>query len=261
MKNVKTILTMGLLTTLFGCGQNNSKSNSTNNATKLPITKPVENIAATKEQIERRAKSEEYCTAKNIPIYKNPNSLFVETDEKVSIRTQNEVVDRALALCFIGLKSEGLEQKHLDQMDKDFGITEKLSPSERAYATAKQPTEQQKIDANWRYESLHVLLWALGYIDTLTYPDKMCNVADDVKIIYELKEKGFRQKAKLRSKKEILDQADLILRLDWACVSTRVKGEQAPGGLDKSVVLERHHTFNWLINHMNQSWDDVTTDT
>jgi len=249
---------MGILTTLFGCGQNNSKNNTTDNST---ITKPVENISATKEQIERRAKSEEICKSKNVPVYKNPNSLFVETDEKVNIRTQDEVVDRALALCYIGLKSEGLEQKHLDQMDKDFGISEKLSPTEKAYATSNQPTEQQKVDANWRYESLHVLLWALGYIDTLSYPDKMCNVADDVKIIYELKEKGFRQKAKLRSKKEILDQADLILRLDWACVSARVKNETAPGGLDKSVVFERHHTLNWLINYMNQSWDDVTTDT
>jgi hypothetical protein len=235
---------MGPLSILLSCEQKNSENNT-----------------VTKEQIERRTKSEEFCKSKNIPVYKNPNSLFVETDAKVSIRTQDEVVDRALTLCYIGLKSEGLEQKHLDQMDKDFGISEKLTPNEKAYATAKVPTEQQTINANWRYESLHVLLWALGYIDTLSYPDKTCNVADDVKIIYELKEKGFRQKAKLRSKKEILDQADLILRLHWACVSARVKGEQPPGGLDKSVVFERHHTLNWLINYMEQMWDNVTTDT
>jgi hypothetical protein len=90
---------------------------------------------------------------------------------------KDEVVDRALTLCYLGLKSEGLEQEHLDKMDKDFSITEKLTPNEKAYATAMQPTEQQKIDANWRYESLHVLLWALGYIDSLNYPDQMCNVA------------------------------------------------------------------------------------
>jgi hypothetical protein len=256
MKLTLTIFTMGFLATLFGCGQNKS-----NNAATPPITKPVENITATKEQLERRAKSEEFCKSKSIPIYKNQNSLFVDTDEKVTIRTQDEVVDRALALCYIGLKSEGLEQKHLDQMDKNFGITAKLTPNEKAYATAQQPTEQQKVDANWRYESLHVLLWALGYIDSLSYPDQMCNVADDVKIIYELKEQGFRQKAKLRSKKEILDQADLILRLNWACVSSRVKNEQPPSGLNSSVVVERHHTSNWLINYLNQNWDDVSTDT
>ena len=226
-----------------------------------PITKPVENIIASKDQQDRRSQSETYCKIHNIPVYSNPNSLFVDAEEKVTIRTKEEVVDRALSLCYIGLKSEGLGQKQLDKMDKDFQITPKLTNNENAYATAKQPTEQQKIDANWRYESLHVMLWALGFIDTLSYPDQMCNVANDVKIIHDLTDQQFRQKAKLRSKKEILDQADLILRLDWACVNARMNNESAPGNLDKSVVYERHYSLNWLINYMQQDWDNVTTDT
>ena len=252
---------MGILVALLGCGQKKSRNSISDNSVTQPITKPVENISATKEQLGRRAKSEDFCKSKNIPVYKNPNSLFVETDDKVNIRTQDEVVDRALALCYIGLKSEGLEQKHLDKINKDFNISAKLTPNEKTYVEEKEPTEQQKIDANWRYESLHVLLWALGYIDNLNYPDQMCNVADDVKIIYELKEQGFRQKAKLRTKKEILDQADLILRLNWACVSARIENETAPSGLNPSVVYERHYALNWLIRYMNQDWDNVTTDT
>jgi hypothetical protein len=260
MKQLKTLIIMGFFASLFGCGQNKT-AKPAENLLSQTITKPVENINATEDQIKRRAQSEDYCKARNIPVYKNPNALFVDTDDKVSIRTKDEVVDRALALCYLGLKSEGLEQEHLNKMDKDFGITAKLTPYEKAYATAIQPTEQQKIDANWRYESLHVLLWSLGYIDTLSYPDHMCNVADDVKIIYEMKEQGFRQNAKLRSKKEILDQADLILRLDWSCVSARVKEEPAPGKLNSSVVYERHYALNWLIKYMNQNWDSVSTDT
>ncbi|MEJ1241050.1 DUF4272 domain-containing protein [Chryseolinea sp. T2] len=262
LQHLSMLLAMGLLPLFFGCNSSHSgDKNSEVTALQQPMTKPVENIAATKEQKERRAKSEEYCKSRNVPVYQNPNSLFVDSDEQVGIRTQEEVVDRALALCYIGLKSEGLGKDDLDQMDKDYGISAKLSPKERDYATAEQPTEQQKVDANWRYEGLHVLLWALGYIDTLSYPDKMCDVASDVKIIYELKEKDFRKKAKLRSKREILDQADLILRLHWACVSARLDDKQAPSGLDDGVVFERHHTLNWLINYLNQEWDDVTTDT
>jgi len=240
---------------LFSCNDSD-KSKVT-----APISKPVENITATKDQQDRRSQSEAYCKIHKIPVYSNPNSLFVDSEEKVTIRTKDEVVDRALALCYIGLKSEGLEQKQLDKMDKDFQIIPKLTNDEKAYAKAKQPTEQQKIDANWRYESLHVMFWALGFIDTLSYPDQMCNVANDVKIIHDLTEQQFRQKAKLRSKKEILDQADLILRLDWACVNARIKNEPAPGSLDKGIVFERHYSLNWLINYMQQDWDNVTTDT
>lgn len=261
MKSFFSILLMAFFSTLFGCGQTKHKNITNNTAEKATITIPVENITATKEQAARRAQSEAYCQSKNIPVYKNPNALFTETDEKVILRTQDEVVDRALALCFIGLKSEGLEQKHLDQMQKEFGIAAKLTQAEKNYVNADKPTEQQTIDANWRYEGLHVLLWALGYIDSLKYPDQMCNVADDVKIIYQLKEKGFREKATLRTKKEILDQADLILRIHWACTEARINNNAPPAGLNNSVVMERHHTLNWLISYMNQNWDDVSTDT
>ncbi|WP_100841397.1 DUF4272 domain-containing protein [Flavobacterium sp. 5] len=261
MKRIKTILTMGFFATLFACGQNKSNNSVPDNMETSPITKPVENITATKDQIERRAKSEELCKLKNIPIYKNPNSLFVEPEDKVTIRTKDEIVDRALALCYLGLKSEGLEQSQLDKMDKDYNITAKLTENEKLYATSKFPSEQQKIDANWRYESLHIMLWALGYIDKLNFPDQMCNVGDDVKIIYELKEQKFRLNAKMRTKKEILDQADLILRLNWACVNARIKNENSPSGLNSSVVYERHYSLNWLIEFMNQDWDKVTTDT
>jgi hypothetical protein len=261
MNGLRIILTTVFFATLFSCGQNKSSNTTSDNSITHPITKPIENITATNDQLERRTKSEAFCKSKNIPIYKNPNSLFVDSEDKVTIRTKDEIVDRALALCYIGLKSEGLEQNQLDKMDKDYNIMVKLSLNEKDYAIAKQPTEQQKIDANWRYESLHTMLWALGFIDTLNYPDQVCNVANDVKIIHDMTEKEFRQKAKLRSKIELLDQADLILRLDWACVSSRVKNEPAPSGLDKSVVYERHYSLNWIIKFMDQDWDSVTTDT
>ena len=222
---------------------------------------PVENIVATDDQKERRKQSEEYCKSHGVPVYSNPNALFVDPEIQITTRTKDEVVDRALALCYLGLKSEGLAQKHLDQMDKDFTISSKLTANEKAYAFSKEPTEQQKINANWRYESLHVLLWALGFVDSLSYPGQMCDVAHDVKIIHDLNEQQFRQKAKLRSKKEILDQADLILRLDWACVGAKIDNKEAPGKLDKGVVYERHYSLNWLIRYADQEWDDVTTDT
>lgn len=252
---MKRILSIALISTMASCGNHDNPKAETR------ASIPVENISPTKDQQERRMSSEAYCKNYNIPVYSNPNALFVDPEVQVNIRTQDEVVDRALALCYIGLKGEGLEQNHLYKMDKGYNIMSKLSPNEKGYVQAKQPTDQQKVDASWRYESLHVMLWALGFIDTLSYPNQMCDVAKDVKIIHDLTEQQFRQAAKLRTKKEILDHADLILRLDWACVSARMKGEPAPAKLDKGVVFERHYSLNWLIRYMNQDWDDVSTDT
>jgi Domain of unknown function (DUF4272) len=222
---------------------------------------PVEHVIATKDQQARRAQSEAYCRAHGVPYYKNPTAMLTDSEVEAALRTQDQVVDRALALCLLGLKSEGMPAEQLATIDKAYHISAKLTPNERAYVTAPHPTEQQQTDANWRYEGLHVLLWALGYVPSLAYPDRLCAVASDVKIIHDLSETQFRAHARLRTKKELLDQADLILRLDWACTEARLKQQPAPGGLNSEVVVERHHALNWLITYGDQEWDDVSTDT
>lgn len=68
--------------------------------------------------------------------------------------------------------------------------------------------------------------------------------------------------ASLRSYGEVLDAADLIYRLDWACVDARVMGMQAPGGLDAGVVAERHRALFWLAGVDSRcAWDDVDLST
>ncbi|MGG6547373.1 UNVERIFIED_CONTAM: DUF4272 domain-containing protein, partial [Prevotella sp. 15_C9] len=51
----------------------------------------------------------------------------------------------------------------------------------------------------------------------------------------------------VRKREEVLDEADLTFRYDWACVEARVHGEEAPVLLDAGVVMERHYAFNWLV--------------
>ncbi|MFY7826937.1 MAG: DUF4272 domain-containing protein, partial [Flectobacillus sp.] len=132
---------------------------------------------------------------------------------------------------------------------------------ELQFANNENPSEQELANANWRAESYHTLLWSLSFIDNLHFPADICNIGEDVGILFSKTEQEFRNTAKLRTKEEILDQADLILRLNWACVNARVKNEVAPSGLNPSVVYERHYALNWLINHLNQEWDNTTTNT
>jgi hypothetical protein len=249
------VLYSGLVLVLFACNEPQPADHE------VRATVPVEHITATKDQQARRTQSEAYCKAHGIPVYKNPNALFVDSEAEVKLRTQDQVVDRALALCFIGLKSEGLSPERLAEMDKAYRISPLLTPVEREYVTAAHPTDQQRLNANWRYEGLHVLLWALGYVDALAYPDAMCDVAHDAAIIHNLSATQFRQRATLRSKKELLDQADLILRLAWACDEARLAKRPMPGNLNSEIIMERHHALNWLITYMDQAWDDVSTDT
>lgn len=224
-------------------------------------TVAAEHVDPTREQADRRKRSEAICAAHNVPLYKDPYAMFTDPADSVVLRPKDTVVDRALALRYIALKGDGLDSELLGAMYKEFDIGAKLSPNETAYVQAEHPTTQQNANAFWRYESLNVLLWALGYVDSLSYPAKACNAGELLHAMDGLGEAQFREKARLRSKKEILDQVDLVLRLHWACVQNRLDKKDVPGGLDEDVVMERHYVLNWLINYLDEAWDDVTTDT
>lgn len=106
------------------------------------------------------------------------------------------------------------------------------------------------------------MLWALGYVDELGAPTELCNVSKDVGYLQQKDSFGqFLSDATLRSKSELLDEADLIYRYNWVCVNSRIKGESAPAGLNPGVAYERHRALNWLICYLDQDWDEVRTDT
>ncbi len=251
----RTLLSFSAALLLLSCGNNPPSK------TPAYLSVPAEDIVATKDQQDRRLRSEAYCTAHQVPVYINPNAMFTEAEDSVTIRTQDDIADRAIGLFYAGMKSGGLEPQFMDEMNQKFDAISKLTQKERAYIFAPAPTPQQAADADWGYEGLHVLLWALGYVDSLDYPSHTCDVELDTKTMFNITDVLFRQQAKLRSKQEILDQADLILRLHWACVEARLANKAAPGQLNEEVVMERHRALNWLIRYGNASWDEVPTDT
>jgi hypothetical protein len=108
-----------------------------------------------------------------------------------------------------------------------------------------------------------VLLWSLGIIEELGFPDEICNVSRMGKIIWGLDGVDvFLENVKLRNREEMLDMADLILRYDWACVDARINGRESAAGLNGEVVQEWHYAFEWLVgSNGNTSWDDVEIST
>ncbi|MDR0379511.1 MAG: DUF4272 domain-containing protein [Candidatus Accumulibacter sp.] len=79
----------------------------------------------------------------------------------------------------------------------------------------------------------------------------------------EIFKRGKAKSTKARAiykRNEILDEADIVYRYDWACIDAMLKKEPAPAGLDGEVVQERRRMLNWLINYETAAWDDVRTD-
>ena len=221
---------------------------------------PVGN--ATDWQLRRKEGAENILKECGVKI--NATLPCIADAKDVKLQTQDAVVDRCLALFACAVKSEedgGLSLEDLQGLANQFGIYSKFSPKEKIYYADMNADEQDRANFLWRYESLYLLLWALGFTEELTYPDSICDVPFVAKTVFSNGEKGFRAAAKLRGVNEILDQMDLAYRCHWAVVDARVKNENVSGNLNSSVVYERHYAFNWLTNYMNQPWDDVQTHT
>lgn len=219
----------------------------------------MERIGAktTEEVTARKARSIAILTAEKIPFI---DHLPVIQDEAESAhRTKEEVAARAIALFVAALKGEGLEQEDVEAIAEKYEIADALSPHERWFLHPLKRARQEYVQFCWRYECFWVMLWALGFIESLGHPKDVCDCAVAGRYLLDKSRDEFVAKAKLRPLAEILDMAHLYYRYDWAAVNSGKDDNAA--GVDSGVVHERHYALNWLIGYMDAEWDDVTTDT
>lgn len=211
------------------------------------------------EALQRRSRSEAVLKREGVPV--NQHLPAIETEAEAKRRTKEEVAQRALCVLLVAVRGEGLEKSIADRVAVEYGLTSSLTSKEKAFLAANAPSQHDRVQFTWKYEAAWVLLWALGYVESLGKPQGICDVPRAVKTMRDRTAKTFLADARLRPLAEILDEADRIYRYHWAVVDARVNGKPTPAGLEPGVVLERHYALNWLVGYMGQEWDDITTDT
>jgi hypothetical protein len=221
------------------------------------------------ERVARRNRSVEFLRTKGI--YVTEWLPLIEGEEGCHFRTVQEVAQRAAALLAVALHAEVLMTESMDvkkarfysdSITKAFECKNAFSPEEKAFLKKKKPEHKEAIRFSWQYECLYVMLWALGLIEELSFPDGICDVGASVRIMSEHNSLDqLMEVSALRSREELLDEADLIYRMDWGCVDARIKGLPMPRKLEGGVVMERHKCLNWLIGADNAEWDNVDVST
>ena len=222
------------------------------------------------EAVERRNKS--MALLRDRHIYVTPwLPLLWERAEEPG-RTVEEVCGRAAALLIVSLYSECRVGEHMSYekarefvapIIESYGAEKFFSPDEKAYLDDPDSTEQTQIQYAWQYENLWVMEWALGLTDDLFWPTRICDVPGTVRLLKDCQTmEDLLSSAKLRPRKELLDQADQIYSLHWACVDARVMNMPAPQGLEEGVVMERHRALFWLAGCDEMCpWDEVDLST
>lgn len=219
----------------------------------------AENGRISAEAIDRRLRSETILRAEGVPFL--AALPVIETAAEALKRSKEEVALRTLCLLFVAAKGEGLEQEVVERVLESYALRPHLTPKEIAFVLDVSPSQHDRLQFTWRYETAWTLLWALGFVAQLGKPAQICDVEFAVRTMTETTTSQFIEDSKLRPIADILDQADLIYRYHWAVRNARIKGQQIPAALDPGVTEERHYALNWLIGYEERAWDDVTTDT
>ncbi|MFW1735916.1 DUF4272 domain-containing protein [Acinetobacter sp. ULE_I001] len=192
----------------------------------------------------------------------------IESAEDVQARSAEQIAKRAIACLWVIQVACDLNNDQYDDETKIFifdvlkkmQVFDALTEKEQAILN-RDASAQDVINMVWKYEAYWVLLWALGIVDDLSYPVDIVDCDFAIQAVSSCDTfAAFMEKVQLRDIEEILDQADLIYRYDWACVNARLKQQDAPENLNSSVVVERHGALNWLIQ-TDSDWDypDVST--
>lgn len=194
---------------------------------------------------------------------------MIEDAAAVRIRSAEEIARRAIA-CLISIQAACDRNacrytpetaQWCQELLRKYAI-EQLTPNEAAIL-GNQGDDQDVINMVWKYEAYWVLLWALGLVNELSFPDRTVDCDFAINAVSQHADfNSFMKQVRLRDIHAILDEADLIYRYHWACVDARLKQQPMPADMDASVVMERHAALNWLIDSDGQDdWDtpDVST--
>ena len=211
---------------------------------------------------ERRAATEALLRAHGIRV--NPYLPMIESEDDVSLRTEDECWRRLVALW--GVVGTAM-LRDSDYFQEYFSVGERrswLSQDEASFLFQESPAEAEVKQFSWRLEALVFLAWCAGLVDELALPAQESSARDVLPLFPDDLEDAdrLRQAIRLRSKAEILDWSDRLYRLHWAVRDAELNKHEAPPGIDPGVVMEWHHAANWMTCYDDaEDWDSVTTDT
>ncbi len=215
-----------------------------------------------KKELSRKERTEKLLEKKGIKI--NYNLPHIESEEETTLRSPKEIAQRVSVLAVVNLVAFGSTTgEQATEFLKKYKLWDLVTPDEKEFL--KNPTDEKKNQESWKCEGIWTLLWALNIVDELGAPDQMCDLNQISANNYPVGQNKdpnvfIEEHFESRSKSEILDANDLYYRMDWTCVDARLNGHEI-NGLNSGVVYERHYALNWLINYMDEEWDDISCDT
>lgn len=213
--------------------------------------------------MDRKEKSRKVLEKYEIPFYDTAEAV----DEKDAVlRSPHEIAKRAIA-CLLTLQIAGdmyygndvrKSKEYFWKLLKDFDAVNYLTENEKRFVY-ETPSRDEALDMIWQYEACQVLLWALGLTHDLDFPDQLCESKQVLGVVLSFGNfDELMKKVHPLPLSVILDETDIVCRMDYACIKAKTKGEEIPAGISREVLHERKRALFWLIHGQDnfKIWDE-----
>lgn len=217
------------------------------------------------EALDRKNRSIRILEEQGIPYLEE--LPVIENSLEIKGKTIDEIAKRAIVLCIAcNFASDIISNKKRRYIKESKKFFNKLldTYNVKDYMTRDEKLLFDKMDKNvaiqlsWQFEGYLILLWSLGLVDEVPFPDTLVE-PDAVTAVVSACDtyRELIEKCKLRDVNEVLDLADLTYRYNWYCVESKINEEDTV--INPEIVMERHRALLWLLSDVK--WDKVEINT
>jgi len=175
-------------------------------------------------------------------------------------RRARTVAARAIVLHCVTAVAAGAGREPIIDWLRQQGLWRSTSRSERRFLTDVEPSASKCIQLTWRAETEWTLLWALGWVDHLGLPTRLCDsrrMVDEIMPALGSDTTSFQQSAHLRASNVLCAEDERTYDL-WCRAQPARRADRLPQDLQWGVLYERRYAFEWLL--WGELWDEVTCD-
>lgn len=217
------------------------------------------------ESYDRKMRSISILQAQQIPYIDELPAI--QSSYETSGKTLDEIAKRAIVLCVCCNFANDLisnkkrryikeSKKFFNKLLDTFNVKDAMTKDEKLLFDKLD--KKVATQMAWQFEGYVVLLWTLGLVRELPFPDTLVEPDEVTALVSTCNNyREFVANCQLRDVHEVLDLADLTYRYNWYCVEAKINGEEPV--MDPEIVLERHRALNWLITQ--EKWEKVKIDT
>nr|WP_238481389.1 DUF4272 domain-containing protein [Motilimonas sp. E26] len=198
----------------------------------------------------RKLLSEQQLTQLGIKVDKNLPSL--PDAGECQFRSVSDIVHRLQSLMLLTAHAEELPSAVIDALYLRTGAQHCFTLKEQHWLAKTHLTPAEKQVCMWRYESIKLLLWAIGHLAELGKATEGANIIELSRLIQWQSYDELLAGAKPLNPVTLLDTADQYYRMAHL---GKHQPRALPANISLLIVQERYTCLSWLIGESD--WDEL----